>query len=118
MPSVERDFDGNGMTDRAIVLVADRGEPLALFVFLKSRDGKWRDFKVEERSTQLGEYHITVVPKGCYHSEETGARVVCLKHDGLAYTELEYGGGRLHWFDGKRWRELLYTRRMFKELQL
>ncbi|HKY02192.1 MAG TPA: hypothetical protein VJM53_06530 [Burkholderiales bacterium] len=114
-PKIEVDFNGDGQQDQARVLVLQNGQTLGLFVFLTASDGHTLSVKLEERSTKFGEYHLSPVSKGCYHLEN-GAQAMCLKYEGLAYTDLEYGDGAIHWFDRDQWRKTEYGRGIFKDL--
>lgn len=107
------DFNGDGQEDLATVLAHVLNPDRAgVFVFLSS-SGKPMATKIDEYTFASEEYMLVPVKKGCYKSE---TRKVCLRHDGILRTEIEYGWGTLYWLHGENWKRMGITRGEFPGL--
>jgi hypothetical protein len=109
---VRGDFNGDGKIDHA-QLLARSNEPYTrgVFVFLMLSNGQQTIHKLLACPTAqaCADYALSVVRKGCYQEEQSGIRV-CLRHEGIVFSEIEFGYGTLYWLDRGKWRDLKFTR--------
>jgi len=114
MTKAEADFNGDGRTDQAVVLLhKENANRAGVFVFSNGATNGSSAAKLGEYKFSAGEFMLSVVSKGCYRSEK---RTVCLRYSGLQRTEIEYGWGTLYWQEGGKWREVQFTRGEFAGL--
>lgn len=114
MTKVAADFNGDGESDTAAVLVYEQDANRAgVFVFSTNATQSPSAEKLDEYPFSNGEFMLSVVNKGCYHSEK---RSVCLAGSGLLRTEIEYGWGTLYWQESGKWQKIHFTRGEFEGL--
>lgn len=114
MVKAQADFNGDGQTDVARVLMW-RADPnrAGVFVFLAQADKPPQVVKLEEYKFSDGEFMLSTVRKGCYRSPE---RTVCLKNPGLLRSEIEYGWSTLYWLEDDKWVHVSFARGEFNGL--
>ena len=115
---VRADFDGNGTTDHAAIMVreSDTLSEHAVFAFLMAPGGKQRTHQLLKCAMSCGEVALTVTRSGCFTSESTNV-TVCLDHPGFALFEIEFGYGTLYWYAQGQWKHLAFAREELSKLQ-
>jgi hypothetical protein len=114
MVKAEADFNGDGQTDIARVLIR-RSSPsdAGLFAFLARADKPPEAVKLDEYRFTDGEFMLSAVRKGCFRGLK---KTVCLGNAGLLRSEIEYGWSTLYWMEGSAWRHISFARGEFKGL--
>ena len=107
---VRGDFNGDGRRDHARMLVrttAPGGR--AIFVFLGQDSGQPTSEKLLTcpAATQCADHVLAIAHAGCYR-ETMSNTPVCLPHDGLVLSEIEFGFGTLFWLEHAVWRHLAF----------
>jgi len=105
---VEGDFNGDGLVDRAVLLVRCEGRRFGLFAFLSSRSGQPKAYLLHEDSIELlRRIGIQLVKPGRYetacgkkYTDTCGHHnlpVIHLEHDAINYFQPESAEAYFYW---------------------